>query len=56
MSDKPVDNYDTQLVALLDSVKDDEAARQQYLDILELMGPDDERTAGYRRKLTNRLF
>jgi putative thioredoxin len=56
MSDKPVDNYDTQLVALLHSVKDDEAARQQYLDILELMGPDDERTAGYRRKLTNRLF
>jgi putative thioredoxin len=56
MSDTPVDNYDTQLVALLDSVKDDEAARQQYLDILELMGPDDERTAGYRRKLTNRLF
>jgi putative thioredoxin len=56
MSDKPVDNYDTQLVSLLDSVKDDEAARQQYLDILELMGPDDERTAGYRRKLTNRLF
>jgi putative thioredoxin len=56
LSTRPVDNYDTQLVALLDSVKDDEAARQQYLDILEVMGPDDERTASYRRKLTTRLF
>jgi putative thioredoxin len=56
LSDRPVDDYDTQLVALLNSVKDDETARQQYLDILEVMGPDDERTAGYRRKLTNRLF
>jgi putative thioredoxin len=56
LSTSLVDNYDTQLVALLNLVKDDEAARQQYLDILEVMGPDDERTAGYRRKLTNRLF
>jgi putative thioredoxin len=53
---RPADNYDEQLSALLGSVKDDEDARKQYLDILELMGPDDERTAGYRRKLTNRLF
>lgn len=56
MSDQPVDDYDVQLSALLDSVKDDEQARQQYLDILELMGAEDPRTGGYRRKLTNRLF
>lgn len=56
MSTKPADDYDSQLGSLLDSVKDDEAARRQYLDILELMGAEDERTAGYRRKLTNRLF
>jgi len=34
----------------------DEAARQQYIDILEVMGPDDPRTAGYRKQLTSRLF
>jgi putative thioredoxin len=56
MADQPSDNYDVQLSALLDSVKDDEQARQQYLDILELMGAEDPRTAGYRRKLTTRLF
>jgi putative thioredoxin len=37
-------------------VKDDEVARQQYVDILELMGGEDPRTAVYRRKLTSRLF
>lgn len=53
---RPADDYEQRLSALLGSVKDDEAARKEYLDILELMGPEDERTAGYRRKLTNRLF
>ena len=53
---RPVDDYDVRLSALLGSVKDDEVARKEYLDILELMGPEDERTVGYRRKLTNRLF
>ena len=37
-------------------MKADDEARQQFVDILELMGPDDPRTAGYRRKLTQRLF
>ena len=50
------DDYDVKLAALLDRVKADEAARQEYVDILELMGPDDPRTAGYRRQLTSRLF
>ena len=52
----PADDYDGQLTALLDQVKADEAARQQYIDILEVMGPDDPRTAGYRKQLTSRLF
>jgi putative thioredoxin len=56
MSTKPADDYDEKLVSLLNSVKDDEAARQEYLDILELMGGEDPRTATYRKKLTNRLF
>jgi putative thioredoxin len=44
------------LTALLDRVKDDEDARQESLDLLELLGPDDPRTAGYRKALTARLF
>jgi putative thioredoxin len=56
LSLKPADDYDAQLTALLDSVKGDDEARQQFVDILELMGPDDPRTAQYRRQLTSRLF
>ena len=52
----PADDYEAQLTALLDHVKADEVARQQYVDILEVMGPDDPRTAGFRRQLTSRLF
>jgi putative thioredoxin len=53
---RPDDNYDEQLVALLPRVKDDDDARQQFVDLLELMGSDDPRTSGYRRRLTARLF
>jgi putative thioredoxin len=53
---EPDDDYDQQLAGLLDQVKTDEAARQQFVDILEVMGPEDPRTAGYRRELTKRLF
>jgi putative thioredoxin len=56
LGDAPTDDHDATLTALLDRVKDDEAARQEYLDILELMGAEDSRTAAYRRKLTARLF
>jgi putative thioredoxin len=56
MSMRPADDFDDQLAGLLDSVKADEAARQQFLDILELMGAEDPRTAGWRKKLTARLF
>jgi putative thioredoxin len=52
----PDDDHDATLTALLDQVKGDDDARQQFVDILELMGPDDPRTAEYRRKLTQRLF
>lgn len=56
LSLNPVDNFDDELVALLDRVKSDETARQEFLDILESMGPDDPRTAKYRKLLTARLF
>ena len=46
----------TSSTALLDPVKDDDEARQRYVDLLEVMGADDPRTAGYRKQLTSRLF
>jgi putative thioredoxin len=50
------DEVTAELDGLLDRVKDDEAARQRYLDLLEVLGPDDPRTASYRKSLTSRLF
>jgi putative thioredoxin len=52
----PDDDHDATLTALLDRVKEDDDARQQFVDILELMGPSDPRTAQYRKQLTSRLF
>jgi putative thioredoxin len=49
-------DVDAKLSELLARVKDDEDARQEYVDILEMLGPDDPRTAGYRRRLTSALF
>lgn len=50
------DEIPAKLDELLDRVKGDDAVRQQFVDLLELLGPDDPRTADYRRKLTARLF
>ena len=52
----PVDDYDGVLTQLLERVKSDEEAKKSYLDLLEKMGPNDPRTADYRKKLTARLF
>jgi putative thioredoxin len=56
LASNPGDDFDARLDALLDQVKSDDEARQQFVDILELMGPDDPRTAKYRRQLTARLY
>ena len=56
VGETPTDEHDATLTALLDRVKDDDVARQQYVDLLELMGAEDPRTAGYRKQLTLRLF
>ncbi len=57
VGDAPIDDdHDATLMALLDQVKDDDDARQQFVDILELMGNEDPRTAQYRQQLTRRLF
>ena len=53
--DVPAD-VDSVLAGLLPQVKSDEDAKQQYLDMLELMGPTDPRTAEYRKKLGAALF
>lgn len=53
----PADNgTEARLDSLLERVKDDDAARQEFLDLLEVLGPDDPRTAQYRRSLTARLY
>jgi len=50
------DEVEGKLDALLGRVKDDEGARQEFLDLLEVLGPDDPRTGTYRKALTARLF
>ncbi|MHB1597378.1 MAG: thioredoxin domain-containing protein [Acidimicrobiales bacterium] len=44
------------LAGLLDRVKDDPAARQEYVDLLETMPPGDEARERHRRALASRLF
>jgi putative thioredoxin len=50
------DEISGKLDALLDRVKADDEARQEFVDLLEVLGPDDPRTAQYRKQLTARLF
>jgi putative thioredoxin len=50
------DEITAKLDDLLDQVKVDDAARQEYVDLLEVLGSDDPRTADYRKRLTARLY
>jgi len=50
------EGVEAKLDDLLERVKGDEAARQEFLDLLEVIGPDDPRTSRYRKALTARLF
>jgi putative thioredoxin len=60
LSAQEVDVADTDVDALLDGllekVRDDEAARQEFVDLLETLGAEDPRTARYRKALSARLF
>jgi putative thioredoxin len=56
LDEHPADEITAKLDALLDQVKGDDEARQEYVDLLEVLGPDDPRTASYRKQLTQRLF
>ena len=44
------------LAELLATVKTDDEARSRFLDLLEALGPDDPRSALWRRKLSTVLF
>ena len=50
------DGIEARLDSLLERVKDDDDARQQFVDLLEVLGNDDPRTATYRKRLTARLY
>ena len=45
------EEMEAKLDELLDRVRDDDAARQEFVDLLEAMGADDPRTKEYRRAL-----
>jgi len=47
---------DDRLEALLARAKEDDVARQELVDLLDALGPEDPRTARYRRALASRLF
>ena len=49
-------DIEAQLDELLEVVKGDEDARTKFVDLLDIMGPSDPRTADYRKKLTARLY
>jgi len=49
-------DIERRLDELLSRVKDDDDARQQFVDLLEVLGPDDPRTPEYRRALASHLY
>jgi len=53
--DIPAD-VDGRLADLLTQVKVDDDARQEFIDLLEVLGGDDPRTADWRRRLSAALF
>jgi putative thioredoxin len=56
VSDTGRDEIAGKLDSLLDKVRDDDGARQEFVDLLEALGPSDPRTSEYRRALAARLF
>ena len=50
------EQIENRLSVLLGEVKADDKARQEFIDLLELLGPADPRTGAWRKKLTNTLF
>jgi putative thioredoxin len=50
------EGLDERLEGLLDRVKGDDEARQEFVDLLELLPDEDPAKADWRRRLTARLF
>jgi len=50
------DDIDATLQTLLSTVKVNDDDRQKFVDLLDVLGPDDPRTAQWRRKLSTALF
>ncbi len=51
-----VEDIDSELTELIERVKTDEDARDRFIDLLELLGPEDPRTSEWRQRLTSALF
>ena len=56
VSKSGLEEIEAKLDGLLDKVRDDDEARQEFVDLLEAMGADNPRTNEYRRALAARLF
>jgi len=55
-ADEELGDIDAELEELLGQAKEDDDARQKFVDLLEVLGPDDPRTAEWRRRLSSALF
>ena len=49
-------DVEARLDGLLERARDEPSSRQEFLDLLETLGPDDPRTGRYRKALATRLF
>jgi len=56
VSTSDLEEIEAKLDGLLDKVRDDDDARQEFVDLLEAMGAGNPRTNEYRRALAARLF
>ena len=50
------EELDAKLTDLLSRVKGDDDVRQEFIDMLAVMGPDNPKTAEWRKKLSTALF
>lgn len=49
-------DVESRIASLLDKVKDDLDARREYVDLLDMLGPEDPRTPAFRKALTTRIY
>ena len=56
VGDPAGDDVTGRLDGLLARVKEDEEARREFVDLLEMLGAEDPRTPQYRRALASRLY